>query len=486
VRAPGDEYTKVQAAVAGDIAAAAVLWDAHGPRAYAFCHRLLGHADPAADAAQDAFLLALSEADPDTEFGVTLLRAARQTSFELRAAGRAAGPRTGGLSAVAGRLRPPQRAALALSALGGLSYAQIATVLGVGAEAVPALLARARLRLHDELHGTALAAAAVRSPDCEDVVPLLASAADGELDAADAAWADPHVLRCPTCPRTKRAMAEAAATYAAWSSAAPPSWLRGATLAEVGAEAQRAPVPAAAGPPPPRRARRRAAGAWALRPSLPVALLGSLLVTAAFAALVLAGAGTLRQQDHVRGGALLPQGAGSVQVASVPPAAKATRSASRRAARHAHRHARRHAKDAQRVTFVPVAAVRRSVHRVPSGPPRHRAPARPHRPAARPKRTRKPRPKPAAPPPPPGAPAPVSADAPADELPASSATTADASPPSTPSVATPVAAPTPASKPATPVSVPTAVPPTWHDWHRGDRDGRARRGPCPPRGRHDR
>jgi DNA-directed RNA polymerase specialized sigma24 family protein len=486
VRAPGDEYKKVQAAVAGDIAAAAVLWDAHGPRAYAFCHRLLGDADPAADAAQDAFLLALSEADPDTEFGVTLLRAARQASFELRAAGRAAGPRAGGLSAVAGRLRPQQRAALALAALGGLSYAQIATVLRIGAEAVPALLARARLRLYDELHGTALAAAAVRAPDCEDVVPLLASAADGELDAADAAWADPHVLRCPTCPRTKRAMTEAAATYAAWSSAAPPSWLRGATLAEVGAEAQRAPVLVAAGPPPPRRARRRAAGAWAvLRPSLPVALLGSLLVTAAFAALMLAGAGALRQQDPVRGGALLPEGAGSVQVASLPPAAKATRPATRRAAaRRTHRHAKRRAKHGHRVTFVPVAAVRRPAHRVPSGPPRHRAPARPDRPAARPKRTRKPRPKPAAPPPaPPGAPAPVSADAPADELPASSATTADASPPS---VTTPVAAPAPGSKPAAPVSAPAAAPPTWHDWHRGDRDGRSRRGPCPPRGRHDR
>jgi hypothetical protein len=284
-------------------------------------------------------------------------------------------------------------------------------------------------------------------------------------------------------------MAEAAATYAAWSSAAPPSWLRGATLAEVGAEAQRAPVPAAAGPPPPRRARRRVAGAWAvLRPSLPVALLGSLLVTAAFAALMLDGTEALRQRDPVRGGALLPQGAGSVQVASLPPTAKATRPATRRpAARRTHRRAKRRAEHTHRVTFVPVAAVRRPVHRVPSGPPRHRAPARPHRPAARPKRTRKPWPKPAASPPaPPGAPAPVSADAPADETPASSATTADASSPSPPSVTAPVAAPTPTAKPVTPVTVPAAAPPTWHDWHRGDRDGRSRRGPCAPRGRHDR
>ena len=74
-------------------------------------------------------------------------------------------------------------------------------------------------RLHDELHGTALAAAAVRSPDCEDVLALLAAASDGELGPTDAGWADPHVASCPTCPRTRRAMDEAAAGYAAWSPA---------------------------------------------------------------------------------------------------------------------------------------------------------------------------------------------------------------------------------------------------------------------------
>src|SRR3954463_11925099 len=85
------------------------------------------------------------------------------------------------LSAAAARLRPQQRAALALRGLEQLPYAEIAAVLGIGAEAVGALLARARLRLHDELRGTALAAAAVRSPDCEDVIPLLAAASDGAL-----------------------------------------------------------------------------------------------------------------------------------------------------------------------------------------------------------------------------------------------------------------------------------------------------------------
>ena len=103
------------------------------------------------------------------------------------------------LSAAAARLRPQQRAALALSGLEGLSYAEIATVLGIGVEGVGALLARAPLP-YDELHGTALAGAAVRSPDCEDVVPLGAAAADGELGAAHAAWAAPHVEPLPDLP----------------------------------------------------------------------------------------------------------------------------------------------------------------------------------------------------------------------------------------------------------------------------------------------
>src|SRR3954463_5053181 len=167
------------------------------------------------------------------------------------------------LSAAAARLRPQQRAALALRGLEQLPYAEIAAVLGIGAEAVGALLARARLRLHDELRGTALAAAAVRSPDCEDVIPLLAAASDGELRPADAGWADPHIQSCPTCPRTRRAMEEAAATYAAWSPAPPPAWVGAAPLAELGAEA---PAAAAGG---------GRVAAWATpRPRLSAALLG--------------------------------------------------------------------------------------------------------------------------------------------------------------------------------------------------------------------
>jgi DNA-directed RNA polymerase specialized sigma24 family protein len=299
VRSPTDEVELDRAMTAGEPAA---LWDAHGPRAYAFSHRVLGDVQAAADAAQDAFLLAGAQPAGD-DFGVTVLRAAWTASFERLGRAVPRGAPRGRLSAAAGRLRPQQRAALALAGLERLSYAEIAAVLGIEVEAVPALLARARLRLHDELHGTALAPAAVRRPDCEEVLPLLAAAADRELDAADAAWADPHVERCPICVRTIRAMDAAAATYAAWSPATAPAWLGPATLAELDAErADPERVPAG------------------VRGALPAALVSATCVTGAFAALLVGTARSLHEEAPPAGGARLPDGARAMQLAAAPVA----------------------------------------------------------------------------------------------------------------------------------------------------------------------
>jgi DNA-directed RNA polymerase specialized sigma24 family protein len=491
VRVPSGEPELVRAGAAGDPAAVAALWDAYGARVFAFCQRVLGRADAAADAAQDAFLLAHAElgrlARSGEGFGVAVLGAARTTCYELLAREeRGSGGRRGAgasLSAAAARLRPQQRAALALAGLEGLSYAEIATVLGIGVEGVGALLARARLRLHDELHGTALAGAAVRAPDCEDVVPLMAAAADGELGAADAAWADPHVVQCPTCPRTRRAMDEAAATYAAWSPAVPPAWLGAATLAEVG--------PEATGADP---ARRRAAGAGtAPRPRLSAALLGAALLGVAFAALLLGAPGSLRQRDPAAGGVTLPDAARSLRVARVPAAPAARRAADKRASHRARRARARHR--SSRVAFVPVRAVRR-VASAPQPPARRRpAGGSGRRPAARPQNAPAPAPSPATPAPaapaapapaaPAAAPAPVSADAPADELPGASGSTTASVPASAARLPTPAppktttAAPQAPQAPAAPAPAPPAVDAHGQDNHRG---GGGRRGakPCRP------
>ena len=447
----------MQAAAAGDPAAAAALWDAYGPRVFAFCHRILGRADAAADAAQDAFLLALGERD-GASFGVAVFSAARTTSHELLGRDAAAPDERPGvassLSGAAARLRPQQRAALAVAGLEGLRYDEIAAVLGIGAASVGALLARARLRLHDELHGTALAAAAVRSPDCEEVLALLGAAADGELGPADAGWADPHVTHCATCPRTRRGLEEAAATYAAWSPAVAPRWLRAATLAELGAEA-----PAFAAP--------AAAAATSPRLGLSTALLGAALLGVAFAALALSTAATLRQRDPATDGNRLADATRSLQVAGAPARPAARPPARKRAVRHVGR--ARPAHRPQRVAFAPVRAVTAAPRPTVAGPS---SGGRPRRPAPPPKR----RPAPAAPAPAPApvAPAPASADAPADELPGGADGAATAAVPAS-------AAAAPAPAPATaafPASAPSAQSARGEDHDRGD--GWHPKQPCPP------
>jgi DNA-directed RNA polymerase specialized sigma24 family protein len=447
VRSPRDEAELVRAAAAGEAAADAALWDEYGPRTFAFSHRVLGESMAAADAAQDAFLIAHAEL-PGLQrtgegFGIATLQAARRTSFEVLGRRRPATPR-GRLSAATGRLRPQQRAALALSGLERLSYAEIAAVLGIAVEAVPALLARARLRLHDELHGTALAAAAVRSPDCEDVLPVLAAAADGELDAADAGWADPHVERCPTCVRTIRAMDEAAATYAAWSPAPSPSWLRAAALAEAATEEETTAA---------------AVAGRSVRGALPAALLGATCVTGAFAALLVGTARSLYEDGPAAGGARIHDGAPSMHLAAASVPAP-----SRHRARRAH-----DAGGAPSPTFVAA----RFARPVASSPVVERvsSPA-PH---PRPQRKRRPATAPSAPAP---APAPAASDVAPDEpsLEADAATTTAVAAIATPAAQTPPAPAAPPSKidAATPPPVPAGSDDRWAagrgGWHDRRRD----------------
>ncbi|MEP6952461.1 MAG: sigma factor-like helix-turn-helix DNA-binding protein [Solirubrobacteraceae bacterium] len=355
MRAPFDHDEAVRNAAHGDPAALGALFDAHGPEVYAFCHRLLGTAEPAADATQDAFLAATEVAarpgyDP-ARFRETLLSAARTASLELLGSRGGAGRAGGTLSAATMRLRPQQRAALALVGLAGLSYAATARILEVHPGAVAPLLARARLRLRDEMHGTAAAAAAVRSPDCEEALPLLAAEADGELDATEAGWLRDHAADCESCPRTRAAMGEAAATYAAWSAMAPPSWLQASTLAEfesdhalsgAGAMASATPTAAAAATAGPRR---RRAGATAAvgpqRPGLATAALGGALVIVAFALLVAVAAGPLRDANGPNGSVGPPGGSQTVEVARAPAVAVPDAGAAARAERAATDRARR-------------------------------------------------------------------------------------------------------------------------------------------------
>jgi DNA-directed RNA polymerase specialized sigma24 family protein len=485
VRAPDDEAEQVGAAAAGDPAAVAALWDAYGPRLFAFCHRLLGDPHAAADAAQDAFLLVHPELGSlqraGASVGDALFRAARTTSYELLSRAPRDAPRGGvSLSAAAARLRPQQRAALALAGLEGLSHREIATVLDTSVESVPAILARARLRLLDELRGTALAAAAARTPACEEALPLLAAAADGELEGADAAWAESHAAACATCPRSRRAMQEAAATYAAWSPAAAPSWLRGATLAELGAD-----VPAAGAAPLGSAAAASAgkpvAAAWFTpRPSLSAALMGSTLLIVAFGTLVAATIGPLRQAAPAPGAIALPAGSPTVTVAAAPQpvAPKSTqRAPTRRGARRAP------SSTVSRVVLVRSVGTAPVVSRptAPRAPPARPGPRRHRRPAGRPSR----KPTATAPAPVATAPAPTG---PADATPGTGSpaapTTATAASTSTPPAAGSPGSPTqppPSSTPPVPIKHESGDD-DGDDDDQGDDDGHRQRGkgPGPP------
>jgi hypothetical protein len=279
------------------------------------------------------------------------------------------------------------------------------------------------------------------------VLPLLAAAADGELDAADAAWADPHVERCPTCVRSIRAMNEAAATYAVWSPAASPSWLRAATLADVAAETTTA-APAGAAP---------------ARTALPAALLGATCVTGAFAALLVGTAQSLHEDGPTAGGARLPDGALSMHMATASVEALA-RPRARRVRREG----------ATRSSAFVVARVAEPVGASPVA-----APAAPPAPRPRPQPKRRPAPAPSAPAPTPP-PAPVVSDAAPDEPSpeADAATTTAVAATATAGAQTP---PAPDPPPATPpskldvVSPPPPVP--------TGEDDRWAAGPC---GWHDR
>ena len=121
------------------------------------------------------------------------------------------------LAAATGRLPMAQREALALRELLGLSYDEIAGVAGVQADAVPLLLARARLDLRTELRG-----AGEPQPPCDErerALRTIARRQDAEgAPAADEDWLIDHLGHCRGCRQAHAAMLEASACYRAWAS----------------------------------------------------------------------------------------------------------------------------------------------------------------------------------------------------------------------------------------------------------------------------
>jgi DNA-directed RNA polymerase specialized sigma24 family protein len=120
------------------------------------------------------------------------------------------------LEAANARLPERHREAMALRELLGLSYDQIAAVMGLETAAVGPLLARARLRLRSELRGP-LPPSAEACTAQERAIRLLARRQDSEpVSSQDEGWLLEHLDGCGPCAHAHAAMLEASVCYRGW------------------------------------------------------------------------------------------------------------------------------------------------------------------------------------------------------------------------------------------------------------------------------
>jgi RNA polymerase sigma-70 factor (ECF subfamily) len=175
VSAPSDRLL-VQRASGGDVGAFEVLVRRYQLPIVRFCVGMLGDQYAAEDAAQDVFFSAwrsLGRFRGEAQFSTWLFRVAtNQCLMDIRrrpeqamqlpedlAAAEGGAPHSqletaetaAAVSAAVGRLSPEQRVALLLREVEGLSYDQIAEVLGVSMAAVKSRIYHARLGLARDL-----------------------------------------------------------------------------------------------------------------------------------------------------------------------------------------------------------------------------------------------------------------------------------------------------------------------------------------------
>ncbi len=102
------------------------------------------------------------------------------------------------LEAAIGALDPMYREVLVLRDVEGLTAPEVASVLGIGVDAVKSRLHRARTAVREKL-APLLHADAPPSPGCPDVVPILSRYLEGEIAHADCAEMERHVESCARC-----------------------------------------------------------------------------------------------------------------------------------------------------------------------------------------------------------------------------------------------------------------------------------------------
>ena len=269
------EARLARAAGAGDLRAFARLYERHEEAAFNLAFRITGSPSHAAEITRQAFLDTLEAltqlGDRAPSFRTSLMFAGRRAAHEAAAQAPSRESAREGpdpdpqrnldaealqedVGAANFRLALEAREALALIEMEAMSYGEIATVMDLDREALPSLIASARLSLHDELRGTDLGSGS-GSEDCDQALGLAAMRDDGELeDEEDFEWLLEHLAHCGECRLRLDAMGRAAARYRGWEPVAVPPVLFGETMAAAaqltGADAQDIP----------QRSRERAAG----------------------------------------------------------------------------------------------------------------------------------------------------------------------------------------------------------------------------------
>lgn len=252
-----------------------LLVERHYAAVYNLAYRTLGRREDAEDVAQQTFVRALPRLgelrDPAAAAGWLCRIAANLCTDELRRRGRdrsvapADGedsedfwdglpdPAPAGAPAAAaerGELRlavwraalslpPPQRLALALRELHGMSYAEIAAAMRTSVAAVEALLFRARQGFRRAYEGAEASPSvdASREAACEWVLRRLSASIDGELGAEEQARLEAHVTDCGTCRFAARELRATSRIYALVPLLSPPAEAQAGVLAVVSAGA---------------------------------------------------------------------------------------------------------------------------------------------------------------------------------------------------------------------------------------------------------
>ncbi|HSO54433.1 MAG TPA: sigma-70 family RNA polymerase sigma factor, partial [Actinomycetes bacterium] len=250
-----DDAELVRAATAGDRGAFAAIYDRYADRLHDFCWSVLRDRDEAADATQDAFLVAAERLgqlrDPERLrpwlYAVARSQALRRVRARSRLAPEedmtdlpdtATGPEQSAHQAdlrdlvwnAAAGLSERDRALLDLHLRHGLEGADLGQAIGV--EPAHAYVLLTRLRDQVERSLGALLVARLGRDDCPDLSRVLADW-DGRFSPLIRKRVARHVDSCEVCAAARRKLASPLALLAAVPPMPAPAYLRGRVLERV-------------------------------------------------------------------------------------------------------------------------------------------------------------------------------------------------------------------------------------------------------------